>query len=253
MVLNNQLAHEYKSSSQKIRVISESWVGQEIFCPSCGESILKYPNNQPVADFYCPVCLEDFELKSKEGKFGIKIVNGAYSTLIERLSDNHNPNFFLLGYDLHDFSISDFLVIPKYFFTPNIIEKRKPLSINARRAGWVGCNISLQNIPQAGKIFYIRNKQIIPKSTVLNNWHKTVFLENGSKITERTWILDVMDCVDKIGKDEFGLSDVYSFENDLKQRHPRNQYIKEKIRQQLQLLRENGYLKFLGRGKYRLV
>lgn len=27
----------YSSTSQKIRVLSESWVLKEIYCPSCGE------------------------------------------------------------------------------------------------------------------------------------------------------------------------------------------------------------------------
>jgi type II restriction enzyme len=32
--------------------------------------------------------------------------------------------------------VNNFFVIPKYFFIPEIIEKRKPLSETAKRAGW---------------------------------------------------------------------------------------------------------------------
>ncbi len=216
MTLNKQLAEQYKSSSQKIRVITENWVGQEIFCPSCGSTLDRYENNRPVADFYCPVCSEDFELKSKEGILGNKVVDGAYSTLIKRLKDSHNPNLFLLGYDIQSYQITNFLVIPKHFFIPEIIEKRKPLSLTAYRAGWIGCNIILQNVPQAGRIFYIQDKQVIPKISVLKSWEKTVFLRKEQGTTERTWILDIMNCLDKLGKKEFTLSDIYHFEKELK-------------------------------------
>jgi type II restriction enzyme len=191
MTLNKQLVEQYTSSSQKIRVMTENWVGQEIFCPSCGTYVSKYENNRPAADFYCPVCSEDFELKSKEGMLGNKITNGAYKTLIERLKDSRNPNLFLLGYDFQSYKISNFLVIPKHFFVPEMIEKRKPLAQTARRAGWTGCNIVLQNIPKAGRIFYIQNKKVIPKVSVLKSWQKTVFLRKEQTTTERTWIFDL--------------------------------------------------------------
>lgn len=253
LFLNESLAEGYKSSSQRIRVSTESWVGKEIFCPSCGTNIISYEHNRPAADFYCPVCSEDFELKSKEGNFGRKIVNGAYKTVIERLKGNHNPNLFLLSYSLRNYEISNFLVIPKYFFVPKIIEKRKPLSKFARRAGWIGCNIVIHDIPQAGRIFYIQNSAVIPKISVLDNWNKTVFLGEEIKATERGWTLDIMKCLDRLGKEEFFLADIYSFEKELKVSHPHNKHIKDKIRQQLQILRDNGYLKFLGKGKYRLM
>jgi len=55
--------------------------------------------------------------------------------MIDRLASNNNPNFFFLSYDKKLSMVSDLLVIPKYFFVPGIIEKRKPLASTARRAG----------------------------------------------------------------------------------------------------------------------
>ena len=40
-----------------------------------------YRNNKPVADFYCGNCSEEYELKSKHGEVGKKIVDGAYATI----------------------------------------------------------------------------------------------------------------------------------------------------------------------------
>ena len=65
---------------------------------------------------------------------------------------NHQISFFLA---YQNNMVIDFFTIPKFFFTPSIIEKRKPLSENARRAGWVGCNILYNQLPYSAKIFYI--------------------------------------------------------------------------------------------------
>ena len=253
LTFDTALAENYTSQSQKIRVLTEAWVDDSIYCPNCGHlDIDKYPNNQPVADFYCSNCKEEYELKSKQDSVGIKIVDGAYRTMIERLQSSNNPNFFLLNYDLQSFEVLDFLVIPKHFFVPEIIEKRKPLSLTARRAGWIGCNILLNHIPQTGKIFFVRNKQVESKEKVLTEWKKTLFLREEKEISTKGWLLDTMRSIEKLKKPEFTLDDIYIFENELSKLHPENKHIKDKIRQQLQILRDRGYLDFVERGIYRV-
>ena len=250
---DTQLADNYTSQSQKIRVLSEAWVDKAIFCPNCGHlDIDKYPNNQPVADFYCSNCKEEYELKSKRDNVGTKIVDGAYRTMIERLQSSNNPNFFLLNYDLKNFEVINFLVIPKHFFVPEIIEKRKPLSSTARRAGWVGCNILLQSIPQTGNIFFVRDRKVEPKERVLGEWQKTLFLREEKEVSAKGWLLDIMRSIEKLGRPEFTLDDMYAFEKELSTLHPENKHIKDKIRQQLQILRDKGYLDFVDRGRYTL-
>ena len=64
--------------------------------------------------------------------------------MIERLLSDNSPNLFLLNYDKNRFEVKDFLVVHKHFFVPEMIEKRKPLSSTAQRAGWVGCNILIK-------------------------------------------------------------------------------------------------------------
>lgn len=248
LYFDQSLSLGYKSNSQKIRVMSEEWVHKNLFCPCCGNSLCRFENNKPVADFYCDVCNETFELKSKGKPLGRKITDGAYNTAITRINSNDNPDLFVLQYNKL-FEVVNFLVVPKFFFTSNVIEKRKALGKNAKRAGWIGCNILLGNIPQQGKIFVIKNGESVDKSIVINNYGKLkkLHIDNNEK---RGWLLDVLKCVNSIKKHQFDLDDVYSFENQLSIMHPNNHNVKAKIRQQLQILRDKGFIEFLGNGKY---
>ncbi len=249
LLFNLKEAENYTSASQKARILTERWVLREIYCPSCGNLINEYENNKPVADFYCKKCTEDFELKSKKGKIGKTVAAGAYSEMIKRINSPEKPNFFFMEY-LETLLVNDFFVVPKHFFVSEIIEKRKPLSPTARRAGWVGSNILFSKIPKAGQIFYIENGKEISKKDVLEKWQKTVFLKKIKKVEAKGWILDIMNCIDALNKKEFTLTDMYAFEPELKKIHPENNNIQAKIRQQLQFLRDKGYLEFIGKGLY---
>lgn len=231
--------------------MTESWVNRLIFCPNCGNKVSRFENNSPVADFYCNNCSEEYELKSKNGTIGKKIVDGAYATMIQRLQAESNPNFFFLTYNKSTLQIRNFLTIPKYFFVPAIIEKRPPLRPTAKRKGWVGCNIDISNIPEIGKIYYVQNGLIKNRDEVLEKWSKTEFVKNTSN-KEKGWMFDVLACIEKLNKKEFSLDEVYAFENYLEQKHPQNHRVKEKIRQQLQFLRDKNIIDFVGRGQYRL-
>lgn len=247
---DGSLANRYTSVSQKIRVMSEDWVQKNIYCPICGNPrLLKEKANKPVSDFKCEVCGETFELKSKCGHLGKKIADGAYETMMKRITSSTNPNLFIMQYS-EDLQVINLLFIPKFFFTPGIIEKRKPLSNTAKRAGWVGCNIEYYDIPEQGRIPIITSQH-------LNNSCDTIFAYDRIKeiktnsIYARGWLLDVLNCVNKISESTFTIEQMYSFEEYLKIRHPKNKHIKEKIRQQLQLLRDKNIIKFERKGVYK--
>lgn len=252
LAFNLNLAEGYRSSSQIARKLTEDWVLNNSYCPSCGEIPLnEFENNRPVADFYCKRCSEEFELKSKGGKLSNTITDGAYATMIERINSNNNPNFFFLTYT-KQWTVSDFLIIPKQFFTSEIIIKRPPLKETARRAGWIGCNIDISKIADAGKVYLVKNTQIVNQESVKETFNKTLFLRAKSK-DAKGWILDIMNCIDLIKKEIFTLDEVYKFEEKLKQKYPNNNFIKDKIRQQLQLLRDKGIIEFVGKGNYKKV
>lgn len=71
----------------------------------------------------------------------------------------------------------------------------------------------------------------------------------------RGWLSDVLACVEALdvaAGETFTLEEMYGFEEELSRRWPENRHIRAKIRQQLQVLRDEGVLEFVGGGEYQL-
>lgn len=253
LAFDNDIIEKYHSGTQIARVLTENWVNHNMYCPRCGNAHIKhFENNRPVADFYCPLCNNEYELKSKNGSLGNKINDGAYSTMIERITSNDNPDFFFMSYSKRELKVKDFILVPKHFFVPDIIEKRKPLAQTARRAGWIGCNILIDRIPEQGRIYIISNGEIMDIDRVVNKANESNHLEIKD-INSRGWLMDVLKCINYMPSEIFTLEEMYRFENELHIKHPQNNNIKPKIRQQLQFLRDKGFVEFLGNGQYRKI
>lgn len=241
----------FRGPTQNARVLSEGWVAGHLFCPACGaERLSPFPNNSPVADFGCVRCGEEFELKAKKGRLGRKVVDGALSAMTARLAAANNPSLLVMGYDAARARVTDLIVVPNHFFTPAIIEPRKPLGAHCRRAGWQGCNILIGEVPVAGRIGLIREGLHTPKPIVLGQWRAALFLRDEG-LAARGWLIEVMKAVEDIDRPEFTLAEVYAFEPRLAALYPGNHNVRPKIRQQLQVLRDAGWLEFVRPGVYR--
>lgn len=250
LFFDKSIAKGYKSQTQIARVLTENWVLNNSFCPSCGnEKLSEFANNNPAGDFFCNKCHFEYELKSTKSEISNKIVDGAYKTMINKISNYTNPSFFFLQYTTK-YSVKHFFTIPKHFFIPEIIEKRNPLGPNARRSGWVGCNILIGNVPSSARIFFIKDEIIIDPKVVVKEWARTSFL-NSKTLQSRGWLVEMISIIDGIPNKTFTLSDVYAFAYALSKKFPNNKFVKEKIRQQLQVLRNQGFIKFIGNGIYK--
>jgi len=248
-----ELVQHYHSASQIARVLTENWVTDNMFCPRCGNShIERFENNRPVADFFCPACRNEYELKSKNGDLGGKVADGAYETMIERITGDENPDFFFMSYAKETFRVVDFVFVPKYFFVPSIVEKRKPLGETARRAGWIGCNILIGKIPEQGRINIVSNGIVQDAAHVVKKVEISTRLQTKN-IESRNWMIDVLNCINRIPGQNFFLNEVYRFEGTLQMLHPHNNNIRAKIRQQLQFLRDRGIIEFSARGEYKKI
>lgn len=247
------LVHGYKSTSQIARILTEDWLARNMYCPICGKySIEKAEANAPVKDYVCNHCKSQYELKSKRensDKYDSKVNDGVYKTMINRITSLDNPNFFFMHYD--NYEVNNLIIVPKCFFVPEVIEKRKPLGENAKRARWEGCNILLNQIPASAKIPIIKNKVVLDSKEVCERYSRIYSLQVNS-IDSRGWLSDILSCVDRL-ESTFTLNQMYTFVKELKIKHPTNNNIEAKIRQQLQLLRDKGFLEFSSRGNYKKI
>ena len=93
---------------------------------------------------------------------------------------------------------------------------------------------------------------ISPPAEVRERYHLARKQVEGLTVKQRGWRLDVLRVIQSLGKTEFSTSDVYAFEGELAKLHPDNEHVKEKIRQQLQELRDRNLLLHVGRNCWRL-
>ena len=251
--MDSSLAAAYTSRSQAARAVTETWVAENLYCPSCSsEALDRTKPGTKVVDFLCPVCTEPFQLKSQSHPFRYRVLDSAYGPMIQSIANFTVPSFLFLHYNPLEWMVRDLFLVPRHFISPSLIEKRPPLRPTAERAGWVGCNILLPSLPQDARIDAVRNGIDSSPRDVREAWRAFSFLQDRTA-DSRGWISDVLACVREIRPIEFTLHDVYAFEGRLGELHKDNRNVRPKIRQQLQVLRDRGVLEFLGRGRYRVI
>lgn len=246
-----ELAQRYKNAAQQARVVSEAWGQENLYCSNCSSDRLRrLPTNTPALDFICPQCESLFQLKSQRNRFSSRINDAAYDKMREAVLKRRTPNILALHYDSARWAVQNLILVPNFAFSLSCIEKRKALSASAERAGWVGCNILLINIPLDARISVVADGKPSPPAWVRRQYERLRPLEKLN-MEARGWTLDVLNVVRGLGKAQFTLAEVYAQEAALARLHPRNRFVQPKIRQQLQVLRDLGLVEFLGGGSYR--
>ncbi|HLY60391.1 MAG TPA: DpnI domain-containing protein [Terriglobia bacterium] len=246
-----KLADNYKNPAQRARVVTESWGEENLYCANCASPKLnRSVHGMQVVDYVCPECQSPFQLKSQSKAFSERIVDAGYEAMRRAIVEGRTPNLLALHYDLARWQVRNLFLVPRFAFPLSCLEKRKPLSPLARRKGWVGCNILLTSIPLDARIQILVEGVPVPASKVREQYAR---LRPLGKLNQkaRGWTLDVLNVVRGIGRREFTLAEVYAHEAALARLHPGNLHVRDKIRQQLQVLRDLGLVEFLGGGSYR--
>jgi len=244
------LAARFRSPSQRARVISEGWGDRNLYCPRCDSPRLEASSaNTQAVDFICPKCAACFQLKSQSRPLSRRIVDSAYAVMRRAIEQGQTPHLFALHYAPASWRVRDLMLIPSFALTLSCLERRKPLRSTARRRGWVGCNILLSGVPADARIMVIANGEPASPPLVRRQFARLQPLE-GLGYETRGWALDVLGVVRSLQRRQFSLSDVYSHSGELRRLHPANLHVREKIRQQLQRLRDMGFVEFLGAGNY---
>jgi type II restriction enzyme len=145
--------------------------------------------------------------------------------------------------------VQNVVLVPSFGFSLACVEKRKPLSQSARRAGWIGCNILLSGIPSDFRISLVQNGIAVKKDEARRRYSALTEMQS-LRVSSRGWLIDVWNAARSLRKVQFTLDEIYEKESDLSYLHPENHNIRPKIRQQLQIMRDMGVLKFMGGGIY---
>lgn len=252
LTCDQTVAAQYKSSAQRARVISESWTKTNGFCLACSSDVLRpTAANTRSTDFICISCEHRYELKSFERRPSKSLVDGAYASMISRIFDGTAPTLLLMERS-QDWQIVSFSAINSLFLTPDIIDRRQPLSASARRAGWVGCNIRLDRLAPGGEVHIVNNGVARTKQDARIDFQRFLKLK-ALKPGERGWTALILSTVRNLGSSHFTLDEVYAKEQIFSSRFPNNHNVRAKIRQQLQVLRDLGYISFDGGGHYSLT
>lgn len=250
--LPGHLARQYKSPSQQTRAVTEPWGAENFYCLNCPSPRLEPTRRGTEAiDFTCPRCEDPYQLKSQSRPLGGRINDAGYDAMMRAIRSGNTPNLFALHYDRERWMVRNLIVVPRFLFTESAIQKRKALSGSARRHDWVGCNIVLANLPQDARIPLIVEGEVREPRTARKLYERIRPLQRV-QLEARGWTLDVLNAVRELDKWEFTLTDVYGNAGELARLHPRNRHVEPKIRQQLQRLRDLGFLEFVERGRYRL-
>jgi len=244
------LAEEYQNASQKTRIFSEAWFDKNMYCPICkAEHLRRSKPNSPVKDFVCDKCNSEFELKAHKRKSpGLPTTYpaGAYKNLKSRINEFNSPHFFFLTY--FEDEVKNLIFVPNRIMTQKIIKKRKKLSVNAKRKGWIGGTIRIDKLPSKGKIFVIQDSIITTCKDVRAQYHR---FKGYRAYEERGWLLDIHYCINQLAVNDFTPDDLYVYEQTLRVKHPNNNNIKAKIRQGLRELAKMRIIQHPHRGHYR--
>jgi type II restriction enzyme len=160
----------YTSTSQMVRVATEDWAAENLYCASCAGTLIEYGANTKTRDFRCAHCQEEFQLKSTTKGLKRSLSGAEYSTTLRSISGGCHPSMILLRYELSSMEVKEVQIVHRRGITSACVSPRKPLSASARRAGWQGCIYLLDQMPPSVRIDVVKNGTVVPQDEVMMKW-----------------------------------------------------------------------------------
>lgn len=250
---NLSLGDRYARNAQRARVITEAWFAAEGYCLHCDSNELEQTTPGTIArDFICIRCNQPYELKAASKTHTSVVQDGGFNAMMRRIQAEEAPALMLMNYS-PEWRVRKLVAIHPVFLTPTVVRKRRKPHIRpgTGQQYWM-CDLNLNVIPADGKIVLV-DGIARPQRDVRKEFRESMrFAE--IPLDKRGWTALVLAFVRKIGKEEFSLTDVYAHEERMHAVYPENSHVRDKIRQQLQVLRDLGYIEFLTkRGEYRML
>jgi type II restriction enzyme len=197
--------------------------------------------------------MQAYELKSSARAHTTVVQDGGFDSMMRRMRAQEAPALMLMQYT-PDWCVKKLIAVHPVFMTPAVVRKRdKPHRRPKTGKEYWMCNLNLSVIPPDGKIMVVDEGEARPHALARREFRESMRFQEVP-LRERGWASLVLAKVRQIGKTEFTLADVYAYEEAMHAVYPDNSHVRPKIRQQLQVLRDLGYLEFLdGRGEYRVL
>ena len=138
------------TNKQKLGELGEQFVVKNCMCPKCKKekTLKRLPANFKCADLVCDFCGYLAQVKASSVRdvstLPKKILGAAWRPQEERMNAGIYFPLFIVLVSEKDKAI---YYLSADLQPPELFEKRKPLSKNARRAGWQGFYYDLNQVP----------------------------------------------------------------------------------------------------------
>jgi len=145
----------WKSNSRIIGRAAEIYSCEKIQCIKCNEmNWLECNINTKSKDQICKNCGKKYQIKCKntteklynniKKNSEFKTIGAEYNTTLKSIEDQ--IDYIIILYETVNHNILDIIHIKSDNITCDNIIARNPLSNNAKRAGWQGCNLHFTKI-----------------------------------------------------------------------------------------------------------
>jgi type II restriction enzyme len=230
----------------------ESWAGQNLYCPNCTSAKLDLQND---GELSCPRCHLLFTVKGQKTRLEKSVADGAYDATMRALRSDGGPGLYFVHYDDASWTVRNVLLVPHFALPPSAIIKR---------AGSAGCRFALDRVPLDARIAIVTTIKssksgdtecimISRPEEVRERFHRLKPLAD-IPAKQRALTLDVLNLVRTLAAAKpkkknpksppgtFTNENVYARESEFRKRHPDVSKIHEKIRRQLLVLKDCGFL-----------
>jgi DNA-directed RNA polymerase subunit RPC12/RpoP len=234
------------------RAATESWAGQNLYCPNCTSSKLDLQDN---GELSCLRCRLRFLVKGQKNRLGKSVADGAYDATARALRSAAGPGYFFVHYDDTSWTVRNVLLVPHFALPPSAVVKRP---------GSTGCRFALDRIPLDARITIITTIKssksgdtecimISRPEEVRERFHRLKPLAD-IPAKQRALTLDLLNLVRNLAASKpknknpksasgtFANEDIYACESELEKWHPEVSKIHDKIRRQLLVLKDCGFL-----------
>jgi type II restriction enzyme len=153
------------------RLVLETWAEFNLFCLACeSDSLVRLGPNTPVADFECANYAARYQVKGKDGRFGSVIPGAGYGPMIAAVRAAVCPDYVLIEYDRRFATVVFGMAIRGSSITEDRVIARAPLKSTAKRAGWIGCNVRIDDLPTVAVV----EPHVVDRMKVRKEWSALV-------------------------------------------------------------------------------